>query len=202
METSDSTLPGSPALRHRTVGISMGPALEQRAKARAEALGLKFSPYVTLCIEAELKGFAQIVRDDSLDLDAAMQRAREYLERKTQSIDFDADVESVLQRCGLRYECHGRVGAHRVDFLISMQGPGGAARNVVLEGRYNIRQNYALALGQTLLLRAHPDVDAVVLAVPYLEGFDAAVLRQFQQQGIHVTTPDRLEALLKLKAEG
>lgn len=182
--------------RHRTVGISMNPALELRAKARAEALGLKFSPYVTLCIEAELKGFAQIVRDDSLDLDSAMRRAREYLDRKAQSIDFEADVEAVLERHEVRWERFARLGTHRVDFLLTLPGPGGAARQVVLECRHNVRQNYALALGQTLLLRAHPDVDAVILAVPYLEGFDAAVMRQFRTQNIRVVTPDSLETEL------
>ncbi len=177
----------------------MNPALELRAKARAEALGLKFSPYVTLCIEAELKGFSQLVRDDSLDLDAAMARAREYLERKTQSIDFEIDIEGVLRRCGVRFERFARVGAHRVDFLLE-PGAGrwksASPARVVLECRYNIRQNYAVALGQSLLLKAHPDVAAVLLIVPYREGFDAGVLRQFREHNIILGTPDELEGML------
>lgn len=196
MATDTDTREGA-GQRHRTVGISMNPALEARAKARAEALGLKFSPYVTLCIEAELKGFSQIVRDDSLDLDSALHRAREYLEKKTQSIDFEVDVEGVLQRAQVRYERFGRVGESRVDFLLTLPGGGGRARRVVLECRYNIRQNYAIALGQTLLLRAHPDVDAVMLVVPYLEGFDEAVMHQFRAHAIHVTTPDGLGELVE-----
>ena len=163
--------------KHRTVGISMGPSLELRAKARAEALGLKFSPYVTQCVEAELKGFAQIMRDDTLDLDSAIRRAREYMTQKTASIDFESDAEAVLARCGIAFQHLAQVGGQRIDYLLTLQGP---ERKVALECRHNVRQNYALALGQGLLLRSHPDIAAVVLLVPYLEGFDKAVRDQME----------------------
>jgi hypothetical protein len=42
--------------RHRTVGVSMSPALRKEALARARALGLPFSRYVAWCVEAELEG--------------------------------------------------------------------------------------------------------------------------------------------------
>ncbi len=42
--------------RHRTVGVSMSPALRERAAQRARALGLPFSRYVQWCVEAELDG--------------------------------------------------------------------------------------------------------------------------------------------------
>jgi hypothetical protein len=42
--------------RHRTVGVSMSPALRQKAAERARALGLPFSRYVAWCVEAELEG--------------------------------------------------------------------------------------------------------------------------------------------------
>jgi hypothetical protein len=184
------------AKKHRTVGISMSPSLEQRAKARAEALGLKFSPYVTQCVEAELKGFAQIMRDDTLDLDSAIRRAREYMVQKTASIDFESDVEAVLVRCARGYERLASVGGQRVDFLLA---PHNGRGRVAVECRHNVRQNYALALGQGLLLRSHPDVAAVVIVVPYREGFDAAVMAQLVKHEIHVATPDALEALLTVR---
>jgi hypothetical protein len=175
----------------------MSPSLEARAKARAEALGLKFSPYVTLCVEAELKGFSQIVRDDSLDIEGALRRAREYMGQKTASIDFESDVEAVIERAmaavpGSRSVRLGLVGGLRVDFLIETS----AGARIVVECRSNVRQNYALSLGQGLLLRSHPEVGAVALVVPYLEGFDPAVMAQFNAHGIHATTPDSLGALL------
>lgn len=178
--------------RHRTVGISMGPALEERAKARAEALGLKFSTYVTQCVEAELRGYAQILREDSLDLDKALTRAREYMEQKTVSIDFEADVEAVIARSGLPFEKLARLGGQRVDFLVTL--PDGSL--FAVECRHNVRQQYALALGQGLLLRSHPDVAAVAIVVPYLEGFDPGVLTQFASHDISVATPDILERVL------
>jgi hypothetical protein len=181
------------ARKHRTVGISMSPALEQRAKARAEALGLKFSPYVTQCIDAELKGFAQIMRDETLDLDSAIRRAREYMVQKTASIDFEADVEGILSRSGNPFEKLADVGGQRIDFLLTLP----PTRKVALECRYNVKQHYALVLGQGLLLRSHPDIRAVVLVVPYLEGFDTAVMAQLVKHGIHATTPDALAGLLE-----
>jgi|GEM_PF-2209339 len=186
--------------KHRTVGISMNPAFEQRAKARAEALGLKFSPYVTLCVEAELKGFSQIVRDDSLDLESALRRAREYMGQKTNSIDFEDDVENVIKASSPRISSQrfARVSGLRVDFLLTLKAASGKAeRKVAVECRYNVKQYYALALGQGLLLRSSSEIEAVVLVVPYLQGFDTAVMEQFKVHGIHAATPDTLGALLR-----
>jgi len=201
MTQNDEQPDGGVGQKHRTVGISMNPTLEQRAKARAEALGLKFSPYVTLCIEAELKGFSQIVRDDSLDLESAMRRAREYMGQKTVSIDFEEDVAQVIEEFARRTgapacERLARVGGQRVDFLLELPPRGRVRRKVAVECRHNVRQYYALALGQGLLLRSCPDVDAVVLVVPYLEGFEPSVMAQFRAHGIHAATPDTLGALL------
>lgn len=181
--------------RARTVGISMSPSLESRARARAEALGLKFSTYVTQCVEAELKGFAQIMRDESnaLDLETALRRAREYVTQKTASIDFESDVEAVLHSTGARVERFASVGGQRVDFLLTL--PDG--RKVAVECRHNPRQHYALILGQGLLLRAQPEIAQAVLVVPYLEGFDPAVLRQFEKNGVSLATPDSLAEKLR-----
>jgi hypothetical protein len=182
------------ANKHRTIGISMGPSIERRARARAEALGLKFSTYVTQCVEAELKGFAQIMRDESngLDLESAIRRAREYMTQKTSSIDFEADVDAVLQRSGAVVERFASVGGQRIDFLLTLPG----ARKVAVECRYNVKQHYALILGQGLILRSHPDIAAVLLVVPYLEGFDDAVMAQFAKNDVRVTTPDKLGDIL------
>jgi hypothetical protein len=52
----DAAHPAADDPRHRTVGVSMSPALRRRAAARAEAVGLSFSRYVQWCIEAEIEG--------------------------------------------------------------------------------------------------------------------------------------------------
>jgi len=180
--------------KSRTVGISMSPSLETRAKARAESLGLKFSTYVAQCVDSELKGFAQIMRDDSLDLDRALTRAREYMTQKTASIDFETDVENVLTKLGATFEKQAVVGGQRMDFLVTLKNP---ARKVAVECRHNIRQQYALSLGQGLLWRAHPDISAVALVVPYIEGFDEEIRKQFETHDIHLTTLDALAELMR-----
>jgi hypothetical protein len=181
--------------KHRTIGISMGPSLERRARARSEALGLKFSTYVTQCVEAELKGFAQIMRDESngLDIESAIRRAREYMTQKTSSIDFETDVDAVLHRSGASVKRFASVGGQRIDFLLTLPGE----RRVAVECRYNVKQHYALILGQGLILRSHPDIAAVLLVVPYLEGFDEAVMVQFEKNDVRVTTPDKLGEVLR-----
>ncbi|MBN2068370.1 MAG: hypothetical protein JW739_01925 [Opitutales bacterium] len=177
--------------KHRTVGISMNPQLEERAKARATALGLKFSPYATLCIEAELNGMARIMRDDSLDLEQAIARAREFMERKTLSIDFELDIEQLLERLKLPYSRHPRIEGMISDFSIeSSEG------SWVIECRYNVRNNYALALGQAILLKAVPRVRGVILLIPYTEGLKPEVLEEFTRHDICILTPDTLEPFL------
>ena len=180
--------------RHRTVGVSMSPSIEARAKERASALGLKFSTYVTQCLDAELKGFAQIMRDDSLDLDSALRRAQEYMTQKTASIDFETDVEGVLTKMGLVYEKQANLDGQRMDFLVTLMNP---IRKIAVECRHNVRQQYALSLGQGLLWRAHPDISAVAVVVPYIEGFEETVLRQFSEHDIHIATPDTLAELMR-----
>jgi hypothetical protein len=178
--------------KHRTVGISMNPALEARARARAKALALHFSTYVAQCVESELRGDAQLMREEGLDLESALTRAREYMEKKTVSIDFETDVAGVLEKSGLPVRKLAKLGDARVDFVVTLP----SQKLLAVECRHNVRQQYALALGQGLLLRAHPDVAAAIVVVPYLEGFDPTVLTEFEKHDIRVATPDILERVL------
>ncbi len=180
-------------IKHKTVGISMHPNLESRGKVRADTLGLRWSAYVCLCVEAELKGFSQIIRDESLDLENALERARSYQEKKTLSINFELDVEAILQDLTLSFERFAQIGSYRTDFLIEVD----PEQKVAVECRFNIQSNYALALGQTILLRSLPDVSKVVLVVPYLKAFDPVMQGQFATHDIVLTTPDVLEATLR-----
>jgi len=183
-------------LRHKTFGISLPVESKARAEARAVALGLTFSRYVNLCLEAELTGFAQIIRDDRADLERALARARDYMARKTRAVEFEQDVGHVLARTGWEVERFAAVGPYRCDYRVTDHN--GALW--LLECRFNIRQNYALALGQCLLLRAVEAVNRVVLVVPYLEGFDTRTREQFEAQNIHLSTPDTLGRLLAIDA--
>lgn len=42
--------------KHKTIGVSFNPLLRQRASRRARELGMSFSRYVSLCVEAEAGG--------------------------------------------------------------------------------------------------------------------------------------------------
>lgn len=46
--------------KHKTIGVSFNPLLRQRAGLRAHQLGLSFSRYVSLCVEAEIAGESQL----------------------------------------------------------------------------------------------------------------------------------------------
>ncbi|KAF0094747.1 MAG: hypothetical protein E1N59_1751 [Puniceicoccaceae bacterium 5H] len=175
--------------RHRPFTISLPPALKERAEARARALGLSFSRYVNRCLEAELQGHAQILRDeeDAFDLARAVERAREFMLRKRDSIDFEDDVARILETLPVSVERFARVEDLRVDFLCTA-----GDRRIAVECRANVRRNYALTLGQSLLLSATAELDAIVLVVPYLDGLDPRLVHELEPRGIVLTTPDRL----------
>lgn len=184
-------------LKARTIGVSFPPEVKKRADVRTEALGLSFSRYVTLCVEAELSGqISQLLPEEGLDLDRAIQRARSYMDSKALAVGFESDVEALIHKAGWPCERFARLdGGIRTDFLLTP--PWGAKRpRIAVECRYHIKANYALAIGQTLVLKAHPEVDSVVLTVPYMEGFDSKMLGLMRKEQIYVTTIDTLPALI------
>lgn len=179
--------------RNKTYGISLPVELKDRAEARATALGLTLSRYTSLCLEAELQGFAQILREDAFDLERVLARARDHLDAKSRSLDFESDVAQLLQQAGVPCERHPRVEHLRCDFLLRQPSTVREGHyRVVVECQANIRRSYAVALGQAILLRSVGEVDAVLLVVPYLQGFDDHIRDQFIQHHIRLTTPDTL----------
>lgn len=187
--------------KHKTFGVSFHPNLQKRAGARAEALGLSFSRYVTLCVEAELAGkVTQLIPEDSVDLEKAIVRARHYMEAKTQSIEFENDIEEILTAEGILFTRFEKAGKLLTDFMVRLPLSGRRKELIIaLDCRYNIRNNATVALGQTILLKSEPALDAVILVVPYLKNFDSLLLETFRQQNILITTPDKvLQTLQKL----
>lgn len=206
--------PDDPA-KHKTVGISLAPALRTRAAERARAVGLSFSRYVALCIEAELDARApQLLFDglpapapdsntrDPLDLDEAISRGHEYAQAKALSINFENDIEEILRDEDYCYTRSEQVGPLRTDFLIQWRDQRtDTPRRIALECKYNIRNRYTVTLGQAVILKSLPDVDDAVVCVPYLKHFDTNMRRAFEAQGIALATPDTLVSTLQQKLE-
>jgi hypothetical protein len=200
--------------KHKTVGVSFPPALRSRASERARGLGLSFSKYVTACVEAELNGtLPQLVMEPLLasgkgarpgegkadvNLDDAIRRGHELGEMKALSIAFEDDIEGLLKAHDWCYSRFEKIAHMRADFLVQHTDPRtDATRRVVLECRYNIRNRYTVTLGQTIIWKSLPGVDAVVLCVPYLVNFDAHMHQTFAAQDIQIATPDSLNQVLE-----
>lgn len=187
--------------KHKTVGVSFHPDLRRRAAERARGIGLSFSKYVTLCVEAEVNGKPpQLVMENllpagatPLNLEAAVEEGSDYGAMKAASIGFEDDVETILTEDELCYTRFAEVAHLRTDFLIQHVVPDTERTlRIALECKYNIRNRATVTLGQCIVLKNLPGVDAVMLCVPYLTHFDQHLRDTFAQQGIPVATPDSL----------
>lgn len=198
--------------KHKTVGVSFHPALRERAGERARELGLSFSRYVTLCVDAEINGrppqrlldglAPQVPRDPAVNLQSAIDEGSDYGAAKAASIDFEDDIEDILHAEDFCYNRYSPVAHLRTDFLVqhAFEDRDRTLR-VALECKHNLRGRYTVTLGQAIILRSLPMVDAVVLCVPYLKNFDEHVRETFAQQGIPVATPDSLGDILRTQIE-
>lgn len=122
--------------KHKTIGVSLSPTLRQKAGHRARQLGLNFSRYVSLCLEAEAAGRvalagrrvgsaqaepkialplpdnwqeAAILEDGALAAWGAAPRVAERLR---------ADVATLLERAQLPFVRLASLGGLQADFLL------------------------------------------------------------------------------------
>jgi len=194
--------------KHKTVGVSFHPELRERAGERARGLGLSFSRYVTMCVEAELNGRPPqlfesnpaAARDDA-SLQSAIDAGSEYGAAKAASIDFEDDIEEILTGENMTFQRYSSIANLRTDFLITYTEPGSSrVIRIALECKHNLRGRYTVTLGQAIILRSLPQVDAVVLCVPYLKNFDAQVRETFSLQDIPIAIPDNVVDILRHRA--
>ena len=193
--------------KHKTIGVSFPPELRRRASERARGIGLSFSKYVTLCVEAEIAGKPpQLVMENllpkpektGLSLEAAIEEGSDYSAMKAASIGFEDDVETVLKQEDFCYERSAQAAHLRTDFLITNVNPeSGKGCRIALECKYNITGRATVALGQAVILKSLPAISSVVLCVPYLKHFDPHVRDAFLAQGIPVATPDNVGDVLR-----
>ncbi len=130
---------------------------------------------------------------DEFSLDEAIELGGEYGLAKARSIAFEEDIEEILRAEDFCYERLAPVAHLRTDFLIQHAAEGrDRPMRVALECKGGLRGRYALTLGQLLVLRSLPSIDAVLLCIPYTRNFDPHVRETFRQQGLPIVTPDTL----------
>ncbi|MEO0796054.1 MAG: hypothetical protein AAFX93_12870 [Verrucomicrobiota bacterium] len=203
--------------KHKTVGVSFHPDLRSRASERARGIGLSFSRYVTLCVEAELNGQKSELLSDGIatptvptpqvqdvNLQSAINAGGQYSAAKAASIDFEDDIEQILEEEGLAFTRYSTVANLRTDFLVKYTDPeSGREVQIALECKHKLQGRYNVTLGQLIILRSLPMIDAVILCVPYMRNFDENIRETFAQQEIPIAIPDTVgDTIRRFAREG
>jgi transcriptional regulator with XRE-family HTH domain len=89
-------------------------------------------------------------------------RAEQFLERKTQSIQFKRSVARELDKAGIEYKQDYCEGIYSTDFLIEKDG-----KRIALECKANIGRDTEKTLAMTELLKEGLGCERVVVVVPY-----------------------------------
>jgi transcriptional regulator with XRE-family HTH domain len=89
-------------------------------------------------------------------------RAEQFLERKTQSIQFKRSVARALDKAGIAYKQDYCEGIYSTDFLIERGG-----KRIALECKANVGRDLEKTLAMTELLKAGLGCERVVIVVPF-----------------------------------
>ena len=108
----------------------------------------------------------------SADKEILRLRAEQFLERKTQSIQFKRSVARELGKAGIEYQQDYCENIYSTDFLIQKGG-----ERICLECKSNIGRDMEKALETARLAGAALGASTIYLVVPYKDGFfDASKL--------------------------
>ena len=91
-------------------------------------------------------------------------RAEQFLERKTQSIQFKRSVARELDKAGIAYQQDYCQGPYSTDFLIEHNG-----QRIALECKSNIGRDLEKTEAICKLIKAQLSCNRVRIVVPYLE---------------------------------
>lgn len=91
-------------------------------------------------------------------------RAEQFLERKTQSIQFKRSVARELKKTGIAYQQDYCDGPASTDFLIEHQG-----QRIALECKSNIGRDIEKTEAICALIKAQLSCNRVCIVLPYLE---------------------------------
>ncbi|MGF1450890.1 MAG: hypothetical protein ACFB21_02305 [Opitutales bacterium] len=134
---------------------------------------------------------------EAVNLEAAIDAGGEYSAAKARSIAFEEDVESILRAEEVCYERLASIAHLRTDFLIQHAvETRDTPFKIALECKHTLRGRDTLTLGQLIVLRSLPAIDAVILCVPYTSNLDKHLKATFSQQGLPLATPDTLADVL------
>jgi transcriptional regulator with XRE-family HTH domain len=89
-------------------------------------------------------------------------RAEQFLERKTQSIQFKRSVARELDKAGIEYKQDYCEGIYSTDFLIEKNG-----QRIALECKANVGRDQEKTMAMTELLKEGLGCERVVIVVPY-----------------------------------
>ena len=106
--------------------------------------------------------------DDAMEREILRLRAEQFLERKTQSIQFKRSVARELDKAGITYQQDYCEGPYSTDFLIEKDG-----KRIALECKSNVGRDYEKTEAICALIKAQLNCTQVRIVVPYLES-DAA----------------------------
>lgn len=89
-------------------------------------------------------------------------RAEQFLERKTQSIQFKRSVARELDKAGIEYKQDYCEGIYSTDFLIEQEG-----KRIALECKSNVERDFAKTVAMAELLREKLGCDSVITVTPF-----------------------------------
>jgi transcriptional regulator with XRE-family HTH domain len=89
-------------------------------------------------------------------------RAEQFLERKTQSIQFKRSVARELDKAGIEYQQDYCEGIYSTDFLIERDG-----KRIALECKANVGRDIDKTLAMSELLKEGLSCERVLIVVPY-----------------------------------
>ena len=89
-------------------------------------------------------------------------RAEQFLERKTQSIQFKRSVARELDQAGVEYQQDYCEGIYSTDFLIEKDG-----KRVAVECKANVGRDLEKTIAMTELLKEGLRCERVLIVVPY-----------------------------------
>jgi transcriptional regulator with XRE-family HTH domain len=98
------------------------------------------------------------------DREILRMRAEQFLERKTQSIQFKRSVARELGKAGIAYQQDYCEGPYSTDFLIEKDG-----ERIALECKANVGRDLEKTIAMTELLKECLRCGRVLIVVPYYE---------------------------------
>lgn len=93
-------------------------------------------------------------------------RAEQFLERKTQSIQFKRSVARELEKAGIEYQQDYCEGIYSTDFLIEKDG-----KRIALEAKANVLRDIDKSAMMAEILRKGLKCETVYTVVPFKEGY-------------------------------